>query len=138
MPTGSASASTRCWGRRPREVREPPPARFLSLARYRRRAHVQVPPVVLRLLDARVQGVRARPRDAEDALAARALQPVEWRRRGLPGQPARMILASPISPIENVLRWLLVHLHDSVGLSWGWSIICLTIIGRVLLMALIG
>ena len=47
-----------------------------------------------------------------------------------------MIVASPISPIENVLRWLLVHLHDSVGLSWGWSIIGLTIIVRVLLVPL--
>ena len=47
-----------------------------------------------------------------------------------------MIVASPISPIENVLRWLLVHLHDSIGLSWGWSIIGLTIIVRVLLVPL--
>jgi YidC/Oxa1 family membrane protein insertase len=47
-----------------------------------------------------------------------------------------MILAGVLSPIENVLRWLLVHLHDSIGLSWGWSIIGLTIIVRVLLVPL--
>jgi YidC/Oxa1 family membrane protein insertase len=47
-----------------------------------------------------------------------------------------VILASPITPIENVLRWGLVHLHDSVGLSWGWSIIGLTVIVRVLLVPL--
>lgn len=47
-----------------------------------------------------------------------------------------MILAGVLSPIENVLRWLLEHLHDSIGLSWGWSIIGLTIIVRVLLVPL--
>jgi YidC/Oxa1 family membrane protein insertase len=47
-----------------------------------------------------------------------------------------MILAGVLSPIENVLRWLLEHLHDSVGLSWGWSIIGLTIIVRILLVPL--
>ncbi|HZQ66379.1 MAG TPA: YidC/Oxa1 family membrane protein insertase [Gaiellaceae bacterium] len=47
-----------------------------------------------------------------------------------------MIVAGVLSPIENVLRWILEHLHDSVGLSWGWSIIGLTIIVRVLLVPL--
>jgi YidC/Oxa1 family membrane protein insertase len=47
-----------------------------------------------------------------------------------------MILAGVLSPIENVLRWLLEHLHDSIGLSWGWSIIGLTVIVRVLLVPL--
>ncbi len=47
-----------------------------------------------------------------------------------------MIVASVLSPIENVLRWILQHLHDSVGLSWGWSIIGLTVIVRVALVPL--
>jgi YidC/Oxa1 family membrane protein insertase len=45
-----------------------------------------------------------------------------------------MILASPLSPIENALAWLLEHLHSSVGLSWGWSIVALTIIVRIALV----
>ena len=45
-----------------------------------------------------------------------------------------MIVAGILSPIENALAWLLEHLHDSVGLSWGWSIVALTIIVRVALV----
>ena len=47
-----------------------------------------------------------------------------------------MIVAGILSPLENILRWLLEHLHDSVGLTWGWSIIGLTVIVRVLLVPL--
>ena len=47
-----------------------------------------------------------------------------------------MILGGILAPLENVLRWLLEHLHDSVGLTWGWSIIGLTVIVRVLLVPL--
>ncbi len=47
-----------------------------------------------------------------------------------------MIVASVLSPIENALAWLLRHLHDSVGLSWGWSIVALTVIVRVALVPL--
>jgi len=47
-----------------------------------------------------------------------------------------VIVAGVLSPIENALAWLLRHLHDSVGLSWGWSIIALTVIVRVLLVPL--
>ena len=47
-----------------------------------------------------------------------------------------MILASPLSPLEDALAWLLRHLHDSVGLSWGWSIVALTVIVRVILVPL--
>ena len=45
-----------------------------------------------------------------------------------------MIVAGVLSPIENALAWLLRHLHDSVGLSWGWSIVALTIIVRIALV----
>ncbi len=47
-----------------------------------------------------------------------------------------MIVAGVLAPLEDVLRWLLEHLHDSAGLSWGWSIIGLTVIVRVLLVPL--
>ncbi len=47
-----------------------------------------------------------------------------------------MILAGVLTPIENALAWILEHLHDSVGLSWGWSIIGLTVIVRIVLVPL--
>ena len=47
-----------------------------------------------------------------------------------------MIVAGVLTPIENALAWLLEHLHDSLGLSWGWSIIGLTIIVRVAIVPL--
>ena len=45
-----------------------------------------------------------------------------------------MIVAGILSPIENALAWLLEHLHDTVGLSWGWSIVALTILVRIALV----
>ncbi len=47
-----------------------------------------------------------------------------------------MILAGVLTPIENALAWILEHLHDSIGLSWGWSIIGLTVIVRIALVPL--
>ena len=46
------------------------------------------------------------------------------------------ILASPLSPIENLLRHILDWLHGSVGLSWAWSIVALTIMVRLLIVPL--
>jgi YidC/Oxa1 family membrane protein insertase len=45
-----------------------------------------------------------------------------------------VIVGGVLSPIENALAWLLQHLHDSVGLSWGWSIVALTVIVRIALV----
>src|SRR5215475_14989147 len=50
-----------------------------------------------------------------------------------------MIIASVTSilePLENVVRWILIHLHDNVGLTWAWSIVALTIIIRIVLVPL--
>jgi|SRR5262245_26982700 len=50
-----------------------------------------------------------------------------------------MIIASVTSilePLENVVRWILIHLHDNVGLTWAWSIVALTIIVRIVLVPL--
>ena len=47
-----------------------------------------------------------------------------------------MIVGGVLTPIENALAWLLEHLHDSVGFSWGWSIIALTIIVRIAIVPL--
>jgi YidC/Oxa1 family membrane protein insertase len=45
-----------------------------------------------------------------------------------------VILGGILSPIENALAWLLQHLHDPIGLSWGWSIVALTVIVRIALV----
>jgi YidC/Oxa1 family membrane protein insertase len=47
-----------------------------------------------------------------------------------------VIVAGILTPLENALAWLLEHLHNSVGFSWGWSIIALTVIVRVALVPL--
>ena len=47
-----------------------------------------------------------------------------------------MILYSVLDPIEGPLTALLEWLHTSVGLSWAWSIVALTILVRVVLLPL--
>ena len=41
-----------------------------------------------------------------------------------------------LSPIVRPLAWLLETLHFTVGLSWGWSIVALTVIVRVAMIPL--
>jgi len=48
-----------------------------------------------------------------------------------------MILASPLSPLEDLLRGVLDFFHNSVGLPWAWSIVALTICVRILLVPLV-
>jgi YidC/Oxa1 family membrane protein insertase len=43
---------------------------------------------------------------------------------------------SPLGPIENVLTALLEWLHASVGLTWAWSIVALTLIVRMTILPL--
>jgi YidC/Oxa1 family membrane protein insertase len=45
-----------------------------------------------------------------------------------------VIVAGILSPIENVLTDVLIWFHDTVGLTWAWSIVALTIVVRVLLV----
>ncbi|MDQ2984641.1 MAG: YidC/Oxa1 family membrane protein insertase [Actinomycetota bacterium] len=47
-----------------------------------------------------------------------------------------MIVFSPLTPVENIMRSILEWLHDSAGLPWAWSIVALTIIVRILLVPL--
>ena len=47
-----------------------------------------------------------------------------------------MIVASILSPLENLLTDILVWFHDTIGLSWAWSIIALTIAVRIVLVPL--
>ena len=45
-------------------------------------------------------------------------------------------LYSLLSPLVRPLSWLLETLHFTVGLSWGWSIVALTVIVRVAMIPL--
>jgi YidC/Oxa1 family membrane protein insertase len=36
-----------------------------------------------------------------------------------------------LAQLEDALAWALRHLHDNVGLTWGWSIVVLTVIVRI-------
>jgi YidC/Oxa1 family membrane protein insertase len=47
-----------------------------------------------------------------------------------------MIVFGITDPIQAPLRELLVWLHSSIGLSWAWSIVALTIIVRTVLLPL--
>jgi YidC/Oxa1 family membrane protein insertase len=47
-----------------------------------------------------------------------------------------LILGSPLSPLEDLLRHVLNWLHSSIGLTWAWSIVGLTVIVRLLLVPL--
>jgi YidC/Oxa1 family membrane protein insertase len=47
-----------------------------------------------------------------------------------------VITASVLTPLEDLLTWILTHLHDSVGLTWAWSIVALVVIVRMLLVPL--
>lgn len=45
-------------------------------------------------------------------------------------------LLSILTPIEDVLTWALEWLHTTLGLTWAWSVVALTIAVRVLLVPL--
>jgi len=46
-----------------------------------------------------------------------------------------VIVASILQPLEDLLAWALINLHDVLG-SWSWSIVALTVIVRMLLVPL--
>ena len=43
---------------------------------------------------------------------------------------------NPLTPLEDLLSWTLENLHQTVGLSWAWSIVALVVIVRMLLVPL--
>jgi YidC/Oxa1 family membrane protein insertase len=45
-----------------------------------------------------------------------------------------VILGGLLSPIEDPLSWLLEWFHSSVGLPWGWSIVALVVLVRLILV----
>jgi YidC/Oxa1 family membrane protein insertase len=46
------------------------------------------------------------------------------------------VLASPLTPLEDVMRHVLNWLHASLGLPWAWAIVVLTVLVRMLLVPL--
>src|SRR6185503_7470978 len=134
--SGSASAWTRSSARRPREhsapgARVPGRRARLPVPLHARRAvpgRLQVPPVVLAVRDRRAARARARQGRDPRRLAAPALQPVEPRRRRLRTRPEALqviplILGSPLTPLENLLRNVLEWFHGTIGLPWAWAIV---------------
>jgi YidC/Oxa1 family membrane protein insertase len=47
-----------------------------------------------------------------------------------------LIVFSPLTPIEHLLRHVLDWLHGTIGLPWAWAIVALTIIVRIVLVPL--
>ena len=47
-----------------------------------------------------------------------------------------LILGSPLTPLENVLRNVLEWLNGTIGLPWAWAIVALTVIVRLLMVPL--
>jgi YidC/Oxa1 family membrane protein insertase len=48
-----------------------------------------------------------------------------------------LAFTNPLKPIEDLLTWGLERLHSDLGFSWGWSIIVLTVIVRILLVPVV-
>ncbi len=46
------------------------------------------------------------------------------------------MIAGVLSPIEEPLTWLLEQLHEALGVPWGWSVVGVTIIVRILIVPL--
>jgi YidC/Oxa1 family membrane protein insertase len=47
-----------------------------------------------------------------------------------------VMLASVLTPLEDLLTWALTTLHETAGLPWAWAIVALTVIVRMLLVPL--
>jgi YidC/Oxa1 family membrane protein insertase len=47
-----------------------------------------------------------------------------------------MIVFSPLTPIEHLLRDVLNWIHGTIGLPWAWSIVALTLLVRICLVPL--
>jgi YidC/Oxa1 family membrane protein insertase len=46
------------------------------------------------------------------------------------------VLASILSPLENLMKSILDFFHGTVGLQWSWSIVALTVLVRIVLVPL--
>jgi YidC/Oxa1 family membrane protein insertase len=48
--------------------------------------------------------------------------------------PQILALSNPLQPLEHFLQRILIWLHETVGFSWAWSIVALTVIVRIVLV----
>jgi len=48
--------------------------------------------------------------------------------------PGLLAISNPLRPLEDFLQDVLIWLHETVGFSWAWSIVALTVIVRFLLV----
>jgi YidC/Oxa1 family membrane protein insertase len=46
------------------------------------------------------------------------------------------VFANIFQPLIDFFEWILVRFHDDVGLSWGWSIVAMTVVVRAALLPL--
>ena len=46
------------------------------------------------------------------------------------------MIANIFQPLIDFFEWILLRFHDDLGLSWGWSIIALTVVVRAALLPL--
>jgi len=47
-----------------------------------------------------------------------------------------LILGSPLTPLENLLRNVLEWFHGTIGLPWAWAIVAVTVCVRLLMVPL--
>jgi YidC/Oxa1 family membrane protein insertase len=47
-----------------------------------------------------------------------------------------VVLANPLSPLEDLLRNVLEWFHGTIGLPWAWAIVALTVVVRLLMVPL--
>ena len=45
-----------------------------------------------------------------------------------------LAITNPLRPLEHFLQRVLIWLHESVGFSWAWSIVALTVLVRIVLV----
>ncbi len=48
--------------------------------------------------------------------------------------PQILAISNPLRPLENFLQSVLIWLHETVGFSWAWSIVALTVLVRIVLV----
>ena len=45
-----------------------------------------------------------------------------------------LAFTNPLQPLERFLQHVLIWLHETIGFTWAWSIVALTVIVRILLV----
>ena len=79
--------------------------------------HVQVPPDVLSVRARRAAEARSVKGSAKAAGACSAATP------GATAESIPRDRREHPHPLGDLLTWVLTHLHETVGLTWAWSIV---------------